>query len=235
MDYDEIRRRRDAGECEDLPEVLLPAARAGDAEAQYLLGSLMFWGWDGPWQELLPWLEAAARQEHPGALFELSRVHELEDGALGTWSADTPERRAMLRRAAELGWRDAQRELGCLLCRGEDGWPKDPAEGRVWYRRAAEQGHVEAQYDLGMMLLDGEVDTPAGFAWLRRAADGDDVGQSGYASKVLADLLENGWLGLPKDPELSRYYRDREQEFERRWQERRAGWDLHIEDGGEPP
>lgn len=233
VDYDEIRRRRDAGDCEGLPSLLLPLARSGDPEAQYLLGSLMSCASCLDWKAFLPWLQAAARQQHPGALFELSRVHELEHGDLGTSPADSPERQAMLRKAAELGWRDAQRELGCLLCWGEDGWPKDPAEGRVWYGRAAEQGHVEAQYDLGMMLLDGEggeVDTAAGFAWLREAADGDDLCQSGYASKVLADLLEHGWMGVQQDIELSRHYRAREEEFERRYQEKRAGWDLHVED-----
>lgn len=216
--YDEVRRRREAGDCLGLPELLLPLSEAGDVEAQYLLGSLMFWDCDVEWKELLPWLEAAARQEHPGALFELCQVHEGEDGGLFTGLPDTPERLAMLRRAAELGWREAQRELGCLLCVGEDGWPNDPVEGRIWYRRAAEQGHVDAQYDLGMMLLLGEggdVDPADGLVWLRRSADADDIRHASYSCGVLAELLESGALGVAQDRDLAEHYRRRKQSLDR--------------------
>jgi TPR repeat protein len=89
-------------------------------------------------------------------------------------SQTTPTDRAVLSRAAELRYRDAQRDLGCYFATGENGFPKDEAMARYWYGKAAEQGSSDAQYNYAFMLLLGEggsADRKAAFTWFRKAAD----------------------------------------------------------------
>ncbi len=55
-----------------------------------------------------------------------------------------------VKKAAELGYAEAQYNLGLMYYKGE-GVAYDKAEAVRWYRKAAEQGHADAQYKLGAM------------------------------------------------------------------------------------
>jgi TPR repeat protein len=174
---DAIAEARDAIYHEDYnsaTRLLRPLADGGGAEAQFLMGYLFFTSADTSKEESRAWLELAAAQDHPDALHHLSHMGE-------EWDFGPPENernRNLLMRAAELGWANAHRDLGCYYACGDGGFPKDSAQARVWYFRAAQQGHSEAQYDYGAMLFEGEggvVDTHAGLEWVRRAAaQGED-------------------------------------------------------------
>jgi len=77
-----------------------------------------------------------------------------------------------LRKAAEGGHVDAQRELAVRLARGR-GAPADDAEAVSWLRRAAEQGDAEASLLLGLRNRDGRgvpADAVRAHLWLSLAA-----------------------------------------------------------------
>jgi hypothetical protein len=150
-------------------QLLRPLAESGLAGAQYLLGSLYFTSADVDPRESHDWLQRAADQSHPTALYDLARW---QDGTAGPPPSEDYYR-SLLLRAAELGSADAQRALGCFYATGDDGFPKDEVLGRLWYGRAAAQGHADAQYNYGTMLLYGEggpADREAAKDFIRRAA-----------------------------------------------------------------
>lgn len=162
--------------------LLLDPARAGSAQSQYLLGYLYFTSADADARESRAWLERAAAQRHPEALFRLSQWRD--DGAIG--APDTEGGRSLLLEAAELGVLQAQRDLGCYYAIGEGGFPLDPRLGRLWYGRAAEGGHADAQYNYGLMLLFGEggpAEPEGGKEWLGRAAAQGDTDAIDYLTR----------------------------------------------------
>jgi hypothetical protein len=57
-----------------------------------------------------------------------------------------------IRKAAEQGDADAQRELGRLYVFGR-GVPKDEVEAAKWYRKAADQGDANAQRNLAILYV----------------------------------------------------------------------------------
>lgn len=149
-------------------ELLRPHAEAGVLEAQFLMGFLYFTSAEGTKADSLAWLERAASRDHPGALYYFACSGDQYDFC----PPEDERRRRLLVRSAELGYPDAQRDLGCSYATGDYGFPKDEALGRLWYGRAAEQGHTDAQYNYGLMLLHGEggpADPEAGLEWVRRA------------------------------------------------------------------
>ena len=163
--------------------LLLPLAQSGHAEAQFLMGYLFFTSADVSRSDSHAWLERAAAQNHPQALYRLAGMsHEWDSGP----PQDEP-RRLLLVRAAELGCIEAQRDVGCCYATGEGGFPIDGALARLWYHRAAEQGHADAQYNYGGMLIDGEggpKDHETGVEWVRRAAAQSDVSALHYLAQL---------------------------------------------------
>lgn len=170
-------------EYEDASRLLRPLAEAGSSEAQYLLGYLYLTAADVDAHESRLWLERAAAQQHPEAIFHLARWRA--DDIFGP--PDDEEHRTLLIRAAELGSVQAQRDLGCCYATGDDGWPRDPSLGRHWYGRAATSGHADAQYNYGLMLLYGEGGPadPSGHEWIQRAAAQNDSGALHYLKCVI--------------------------------------------------
>jgi len=172
-----IDQARTAIEREDYTlatQLLRPLADDGQAAAQYLLGYLFFTSADVAKDDSRAWLQRAAAQDHPEALYHLACLGDQFD--FGPPEDET--RRALLVRAAELGAAEAQRDLGCFYATGDDGFPKDEALGRLWYGRAAAQNHVDAQYNYGSMLLYGEggpADPETGKDLIRRAAAQGDA------------------------------------------------------------
>jgi TPR repeat protein len=169
-----------------------PYVERGDLEAQFRLAHYyLFYSFDEEPQtraEMENLLRTAADRDHPDAVYWLS--HLCENGEA---------RDQLLRKAGELGSRDAQRDLGALYATGDWTGPKDLVRAAEWYRRAAEQGHSDAQYNLGFMNLLGEGvrgDPQEALRWLRLAAAQGE----GQAMRLLADLYRDGAHGFPVDP-----------------------------------
>jgi len=111
---------------------------------------------------------------------------------------DGIEHDEMVKRAAERGCIEAQRNLGVCYATGDWTGPTDQALAVQWYRRAAERGHDDAQYDLGFMIILGEgtrADATEGLRWLHLSAEQGNID----AMRLLADLYEHGSYGAPQD------------------------------------
>src|SRR5437867_2088841 len=77
-------------------------AESGDADAQFILGYLMFTGAEADYEASLDWLRRAAAQQHPEAMYHLSQLDDSKDG-VHTGLPTNEEKRSLLRLAAELG------------------------------------------------------------------------------------------------------------------------------------
>ena len=78
-----------------------------------------------------------------------------------------------------------------------EGVERDPAHAAALYRQTAEGGVPEGQYEYGRCLLEGigvEKDETAGFEWMQRAAEQDDL----VAMERLGDCYAQG-SGTPCD------------------------------------
>ena len=60
-----------------------------------------------------------------------------------------------MKKAAEQGYADAERDLGNCY-RSGDGIEKQAEKAVYWYERAAKQGDAEAQFYLALVYLEGE-------------------------------------------------------------------------------
>ncbi len=173
-------------------ERLLSAAKWGDAEAQFKLGSLYAEGRgaDRNYNEALRWYRAAGVQGHAEAQFKLGFMFaEGRDiprsyGAALSW----------YELAAKQGHAEAQFKLGSLYYYGRGtSWHYPPA--REWYSLAVRQGHAEAQFKLGLMYARGQVFprnyTEAVTAWnhLREVANSPD-----WQAALLA--VAATWVGV---------------------------------------
>ncbi|KKL94589.1 hypothetical protein LCGC14_1863150, partial [marine sediment metagenome] len=195
--YKKAKDLIDNQKYEDAVELIKPLAQAGDREAQFLMGSLFQASADVEWSDSKRWLESAAKQDHPEAIYYLAitRFDSKKDAVMIGTCESEDDRRAVYR-AAELGSMNAQRDLGCFLATGDNGFPKDEVEGRKWYSMAAQQGHVDAQFNVGLMILLGEGgigEVSKGISWLEKAAASNTLDPaSESAAGVLADSYRQG-------------------------------------------
>lgn len=117
-------------------------AKAGDAEAQYMLGYLYGTGKAFPIDraEGEKWYRRAAAQGHAPAQYELGRMHKggRNDAEALNW----------FRRSAENGYPLAQFHLGESYRWGVLGVAPDLVEAKRWYSLAASAGHAGAAYAL---------------------------------------------------------------------------------------
>jgi localization factor PodJL len=122
----------------------------------------------------------------------------LFDQALPLIETGDAEGVRLLSRAANLGFPQAQLQLGRLYETGEAGVTLDLAEARRWTERAARGGEVRAMHNLGNYLYDGEGgprDQALAARWFQAAAERGMV-DSQYN---LARLYELG-AGVATDP-----------------------------------
>lgn len=132
---------------QDLPEVR-EAAERGDAQSQYLLGSVYYIGLDhvpkDP-REGVRWLRLAAEQGHARAQSGLGRAYAEGAGVL----KDPLEAARWYRMAAEQGDDMAQYSLGGLYEHG-DGVRQDRVLAHVWYNIAAVNGDEATTFLAGL-------------------------------------------------------------------------------------
>ena len=151
------------------------AAEQGEADAQFILGSMYDRG-EGVLQdyaEAAKWWRRAAEQGHVFAQISLGELFRNGEGVL----QDYAEAVKWFRRAAKQGQVDAQLVLADMYSNGH-GVPQDEAEAARWFRRAAEQGDASAQFTLGNMYRNGQ-GVPQDYAeaarWFRQAAERGDA------------------------------------------------------------
>jgi localization factor PodJL len=104
----------------------------------------------------------------------LAEGADLYDQAMKGLEADDPSAIETLRRAAELGYPEAQLTLAGLHETGDAGMQVDLAQARRWLLRAAEGGDARGMFGYGMFLYEGEggaQDRGAGLDWIVKAAE----------------------------------------------------------------
>lgn len=208
--YEAANAAIDDESLDEAQEILEPLAQKGEAQAQFMLGNLYYLGADVSWEDALRWMELAAEQDHPEALYCLASTgFEAEVGEVAWRPPESEADCKRLVRAAELGSAQAQRDLGAFYCVGEGGFSEDEVQGRHWYLQAAEQGHIDAQYNLGMMLLEGEggdVDVASGMEWLLTASQSDDDPAAQEAAELLSEIYADGLYEIKADRQKAKVY-----------------------------
>jgi TPR repeat protein len=211
---EQVKDAIEAGQYQEAVALLRPLTNTGDAEADYLYGTLLFH--EAELVEIDDAMDAFARAadlDHPDACYQLATT-EIDD-ADGIITGPVVDQDLLLH-AAELGSIDAQRTAGALYVSGEEGFPQDLTIARQWYERAAEQGDSDSQYNLGWLLLDGDdgpVDPDAGLRWLEACAAQEDIA-SERAADFLASIFEEGRFDLEPDPDAAQRWRARQHELE---------------------
>jgi TPR repeat protein len=134
-----------------------PLAEAGDALAQYFLGSSYYHGQGvvQDYEEAARWLTLAAEQGFAPAQYFLGRMYRQGQGV----AQDYEEAARWLTLAAEQGVAPAQSNLGVMYGQGL-GVPQDYAKAYMWINLAAAQGDedvVEFRDELNKSLTPEQV------------------------------------------------------------------------------
>lgn len=153
---------------------LRKAAQNGHIPAMTRLAQAYYTGKDAPLDtaQAIVWIEAA-QQAFPCTPQELTAVGRSLLQGIGTQSEDG-KAGAYLTQAAEMGYADAQRELGMMYLAGLDGIPRDSAKGVDWIHKAAQQGDVRSMLELGNAYAAGdgvEQSLKSAAGWWKKAAD----------------------------------------------------------------
>lgn len=186
-----------------LMEINILATRGrGDAEAQYLLGTMYSNGKGVPEDASTAtlWFLKAAEQGHMNAQYELGMLYSdgMMFGSSGRTPHDFPQSIAWLRKAAAQGHAEAQFALGFMIEKGL-GTIQDSAQALKWYHKAAEQGkmehisHLADAYAFGLGVEQNEV---IAFALYHLASTveaktsnlGEIKGKKSMSQKELSDL-----------------------------------------------
>jgi len=135
-------------------EEWLPVALSDDAEAQYSIGVLYYFGKGFPKDFYIAqlWFRKAAAQGHAEAQFNLAAMMDFGEGPVGSDHQIVE----LYRKAAEQGVDVAQYNLGMIYDDGALGVRKSVTTAVKWFEKAAMQGHLEAQFMTARanMILD---------------------------------------------------------------------------------
>ena len=97
----------------------------------------------------------------------------------------------IFKKAADLGYSDAQRRYAYALEKGK-GADKDLEQAKIWYEKAALQGDVKAQFILGNIYrLDSDYE-PA-LKWTKKAANSGHVGAQNNVGYMYKKGMATGW------------------------------------------
>jgi TPR repeat protein len=100
------------------------------------------------------------------------------------------------RRAAELGFAEAQATLGAIYARGWQSIQPDPVQAAQWYAKAAAQGHAGAELNLGNMYAQG-TGVPQDMAKARQLIQAAADQGFAPAQNALAQLNGQGPAAVP--------------------------------------
>lgn len=145
-------------------------AVAGDADAQFEIGRLYYFGKyvSKDWKEATKWWHKAAEQGNVFGQTFLGFMYYNGEGE----PKDLKEASKWWRLAAEQGNITAQTSIGMMYYSGK-GVPKNIPESFKWFWKAAEQGDASSQHMIGLMYVLGTgvlKDEIEGLAWLNIAA-----------------------------------------------------------------
>ena len=152
--------------------LLVKAAEKEYGYAQYLLAMNFFYYKHENNKEALHWLERAAGNDEPYALYQL--------GLYYSEANDLAKAIKYYQRAAELNHADAALELGYIYGEGF-GVEQDDNKALFYLKKAAESGNQEVLDELAAMALSGECNMDAKEAeyWIKKA---------GYTEEMLKEL-----------------------------------------------
>ncbi|MDT9002405.1 tetratricopeptide repeat protein [Paucibacter sp. APW11] len=159
-------------------------------------------------------LQAAGRGGDAQAAWRYGEAQRLGQHGL---RPDAAAARPWLARAAELHHAEAALALARMARNGDAG-PQDLSLALHWLQEASAAGSAPAMFLLANAYAQGEgtpVDPTAARLWLERAADHHYP----PALQGLALALENGELGLARDPQQAReLLKEASEERRNRWQ-----------------
>ena len=152
--------------------LLVKAAEKEYGYAQYLLAMNFFDLYSDNNKEALFWLERAASNDEPHALYQL--------GLYYAEKADLAKSIQYYQRAAELNYGDALLELSYIYGEGI-GVEQDDDKALFFLKKAAESGNQEVLDELAAMALSGEgnMDAKEAEYWIKKA---------GYTEEMLKEL-----------------------------------------------
>ncbi len=130
-------------------EVFLPKAKAGNVEAEYIVG-MVYYGRE-EMTEAAHWLELAAEHWNKEAYYYIGSLYF---AAMGV-ERDYKKAEKYLLKAAEQNNVMAEAMLMTLYSRGGDGIPRDTGKALYWAEKAAAGGNAQAQLYLGIAYRDG--------------------------------------------------------------------------------
>lgn len=175
---------KDAPSQTELFAKTVKAAEAGNAEAQFELGNMYFYGRNGTpisTPLALTWYQKAAEQGDIKAQKQLGEMYSIGVRRKGP----EPEAIKWYKMAAERGDAEALKRLGDILRE-----KNDIDEAIKWYKKAAEQGNASAFFNLGLIYEHGSPRIPKNKAeaikWYRKAAE-----QGSETAKNKLRKLEN--------------------------------------------
>ena len=190
---------KDAPSQTELFAKTVKAAEAGNAEAQFELGNMYFYGRNGtPINNplALTWYQKAAEQGYAAAQFAMGQMY-----AIGfTVPKDMSEAVKWYQKAAEQGHMEAIQKLALYY---EGGNVENYSEAAKWYQKAVEQGDMSAMYTVGRCYEKAQNDAEA-VRWYRKAAE------QGIANAQwkLGHLYQYGSLAISEDKaEAIKWYR----------------------------
>jgi TPR repeat protein len=163
-------------------ELLKQSAEAGDAGAQFALGSAFHHGAEGVKAyrpSAIAWYFKAASQGHVDAQASLGALF-LEEAASRDSASDAEKARTWLTKAAAQGQVDAMYNLGLLLKHGYGAARKSKA-AYGWFEAAANKDHLGALNQLGLLAAEGGDHSSAENFFRQGAERGDASAQCGLA------------------------------------------------------
>lgn len=167
------------------------SADRGDAQGQYCLGSLYYYGHSLPqdYTQAMNWYRKAADQGNAQAQSGIGSIYYYGNGV----QQDYVEALRWYHKAADQGDVGAENAIGSMYYYGR-GVTQDRSEAARWYRKAADGGFAKAQYDLGLLYYYGQgvtQDRAEAYRWFHKAANqGND-----HAQRMVGQWPA-GWMNL---------------------------------------
>jgi hypothetical protein len=145
-------------------------ADRGDANAEYELGRMYFWGHGVPqdYAQADYWYQKAADQGFAKGEDGIGALYYYGNGLTQSYA----DALVWYRKAADQGDPIALEALGTMNYYGY-GVPQSYSEATTWYRKAANQNYSKAEYDIGLMYWYGQgvpKDREQAYRWYRKAA-----------------------------------------------------------------
>lgn len=166
---------------------LREAAKAGNADAQLLLGKCYDFGYGVPANvtQAASWYTAAANSGNANAQDNLGTCYATGSGV----PKNLPKAVQLYRQAAAQNNASALNNLG-LCYRNGEGVAEDPAIAADYFRRAADLGNANGQYNLGRCYFHGigvpNADLEQARLWISKAAAQGHKNAIGF-------MEDNGW------------------------------------------